>query len=399
MWKVVRTAALAISIAGGCASVDQSSGKASDERKAKWLEDWSEWRGIVLPDVAGTDRKVVVRAGSVDAATGDFELNVRLLTEEVIDREQVNDGIYSLVAGFCDAWRESSSVAMSGVEEFELQNKKDGELNYREYLFEFGCDIDGGITEYRTYLLTEEWPEWHKITTSVVGYPAKQDSLVKVIWKDREQSTIEVLIRIESGWIGIPDMYVRRASDGWAEEFCRNVAHKRLWLFVDHSKEATRERGKLVRRDHVFVYQCKDPATAPARLTEEWPEWTLLEIKNVNAPRNGNTPKKQNALVKAVWSKREQLTFEISVRIESGSIEMPGKRVRIGLADSLADEFCKNIAGKPSWLFVSRYEESHRRRDKLVRRDHVFVYQCEDGASGNAGASGPDRTGASAPSG
>ena len=283
MWKVVGVVVLAVSIAGGCANSRSELWKASDEQKAEWLEDWSEWRGVVLPDVAGTEQKVRVKTSSVDAVRGRFELSIGLLSEEDKDEELVWKRVEGLATRFCDAWWESSPVVMSGIEEFGSRGGEDWKLLEDDHSFELVCStyqsfrVVSRVVAVES-LLTEEWPEWRAITVRNENESMKQTALAKAVWKEREQWTFEVSVRIESGWIGIPDKWVRVGlADDMADDFCRNIAGKPSWLLVSHAKKPTREDNKLVRQDHVLVYQCEDVgkgsagAFAPDRIRESAP--------------------------------------------------------------------------------------------------------------------------------
>ena len=263
MWKVVGVAVLAVSIAGGCANSRSELWKASDEQRAEWLEDWSEWRGVVLSDPVEITQRFLVKVSSVDAFEGSFELDVKLVSEEDIGEGLVSRGVIDLAGRFCDAWWKSSPVVMSGIEEFGPQGGEDWKLLKGDQSSKVACHTDEStfVVEHvrGKRLLTDEWPEWRTITVQNENASMKQDALVKAVWKDREQWTLEISVRIESGWIGIPEKWVRVGwADDLADDFCRDIAGKPSWLFVSHSKESTREDSKLVRRDHVLVYQCED---------------------------------------------------------------------------------------------------------------------------------------------
>lgn len=118
---------------------------------------------------------------------------------------------------------------------------------------------------YVDHLFTKEWKEWQNFQFSVksmnidgrdVDGRMEQDALVKVLWKDEVNGEVELFIRLDSGWIGLPKLWVRGMAEFVAQDFCEAVGGLAFASCVKHETESKRTSGKLVRRDHRFIYRC-----------------------------------------------------------------------------------------------------------------------------------------------
>ena len=143
--------------------------------------------------------------------------------------------------------------------------------------YAMGADVFDFQKKAKTYLSPvpwhgEEWKEWKPFTILYVRRrPIEQDFSVKIMWRDSEKSEVDVFVRFESGWIGVPMRYFKHKIDYLAYAFCypATVSDETYAEFVDHDIESKHISGNglekmLVRRDHRFRYKCRiDPTYEP----------------------------------------------------------------------------------------------------------------------------------------
>lgn len=123
--------------------------------------------------------------------------------------------------------------------------------------------IDRNAVPWTDHLIRKNWI---RVSVTKPDGSMLREAAIKVKWRNQGTDKMDLFMRLQTGWIGVPKGYVKFMADRIATDFCAAEGNvKSLW-FVDHSEKVThtsivakREAvlsDRFFTRVHHFVYQC-----------------------------------------------------------------------------------------------------------------------------------------------